>query len=122
MGGRKAVGGFVSFLFGAFLLIFFCGFSRADEKYVPPVSPRTTYNFNPDWKFIKEDAPGAENPLFDDSKWTVVSAPHTYNDVDSFDENNRARRRKDFIHGTGVLSQTFQAARRSRGQKSFPRV
>jgi beta-galactosidase len=52
--------------------------------YTPPDSPRVTYNFNPGWKFIKQDVPGAEAPAFDDSKWDDVSTPHTYNDVDSY--------------------------------------
>src|SRR5438270_8156896 len=47
---------------------------------------RTTLNFNPDWKFIKEDPQGASAPDFNDSKWTTVSAPHTYNDIDTFDD------------------------------------
>ena len=46
---------------------------------------RQTVNFNPDWKFIKSDPAGAEAPDFDDSAWTTVSAPHTYNDTDTFD-------------------------------------
>lgn len=45
-----------------------------------------TLNFNPDWRFIREDIPGAENPAFDDAAWKTVSAPHTYNDVDTFDD------------------------------------
>ena len=52
--------------------------------YAPPVSPRTDYNFNPGWKFIREDVTNAEQISFDDSKWADVSAPHTYNDVDSY--------------------------------------
>ena len=47
---------------------------------------RVTLNFNPDWKFTKSDPPGASAPIFDDSAWTLVSAPHTYNDVDTFDD------------------------------------
>ncbi|HEY3932265.1 MAG TPA: beta galactosidase jelly roll domain-containing protein, partial [Verrucomicrobiae bacterium] len=47
---------------------------------------RLTLNFNPDWKFIKADPQGAEALDFDDSGWTTVSAPHTYNDVDTFDD------------------------------------
>jgi beta-galactosidase len=43
-----------------------------------------TYNFNADWKFIRQDVPGAEVPSFDDSQWQTVSTPHTFNDVDSF--------------------------------------
>ena len=53
-------------------------------QYVPPASPRATYNFNPGWKFIRQDVTNAEQVNFDDSKWTDVSAPHTYNDVDSY--------------------------------------
>ena len=52
--------------------------------YVPPKSPRTTFNFNYDWRFLREDAPGAEVPDFDDSKWAIVATPHSFNDVDSF--------------------------------------
>ncbi len=63
-----------------------CSLLQAEGKYVPPASPRITYNFNAGWKFIKQDAPGAENPDFDDSNWDSVSTPHTYNDADSFDQ------------------------------------
>jgi beta-galactosidase len=58
--------------------------NAADSPYVPPVSPRVTYSFNPGWKFIREDVTNAEQVGFDDSKWSDVSAPHTYNDVDSY--------------------------------------
>jgi beta-galactosidase len=51
--------------------------------YVPPQSPRTTLNFNLDWKFIREDASGAEAPSFDDAAWSSVATPHSFNDVDS---------------------------------------
>jgi beta-galactosidase len=52
--------------------------------FTPPASPRATFNFNPGWKFIREDVTNAEQVAFDDSKWADVSAPHTYNDVDSY--------------------------------------
>ncbi len=45
-----------------------------------------TLNFNPDWKFIKDDPAGASEPAFDDHAWTTVSLPHTYNDIDTFDD------------------------------------
>ncbi|MGP6139145.1 sugar-binding domain-containing protein [Jeotgalibaca sp. A127] len=44
-----------------------------------------TYNLNMDWKFIKADVPEAKAVSFDDSSWSNVSLPHTYNDVDTFD-------------------------------------
>ncbi len=56
----------------------------AGTIYTPPASPRADYNFNPGWKFIRADVASAEQPAFDDSKWADVSAPHTYNDVDSY--------------------------------------
>jgi beta-galactosidase len=60
------------------------GLFAAASTYTPPASPRADYNFNPGWKFIREDVAGAEQVAFDDSKWAGVSAPHTYNDVDSY--------------------------------------
>src|SRR5208283_892525 len=61
--------------------------------YVPPKSPRTTLNFNLNWKFIRQNVPGAEAPTFDDTKWDSVATPHSFNDVDSF--------RKLISHGGG---------------------
>jgi beta-galactosidase len=61
-----------------------CALAAAAAAYAPPASPHMDYNFNPGWKFIREDVAGAEQAAFDDSKWADVSAPHTYNDVDSY--------------------------------------
>jgi beta-galactosidase len=41
-------------------------------------------NFNPNWKFLKADAPEAAQPGFDDRSWADISTPHTFNDVDTF--------------------------------------
>ena len=30
----------------------------ADAKFTPPASPRVRYNFNADWRFIRQEAPG----------------------------------------------------------------
>ncbi|GIM92430.1 sugar-binding domain-containing protein [Paractinoplanes toevensis] len=48
-------------------------------------SSRQVYDLNLDWKFIRQDVTGAQVVDFDDSGWATVSVPHTYNDVDSFD-------------------------------------
>ena len=56
----------------------------AEQPFTPPVSPRATFNFNPGWKFIRADVTNAEQVAFDDAQWSDVSAPHTYNDVDSY--------------------------------------
>src|ERR1017187_553372 len=41
--------------------------SAAEPGYAPPASPRITYSFNSDWKFIRQDVPGAQAVTFDDS-------------------------------------------------------
>ena len=64
-------------------------------RYTPPASPRARQNFNLNWRFIREDVAGAEAPAFDDSQWTTVSTPHSFNDVDSF--------RKIISHSGGDL-------------------
>jgi beta-galactosidase len=56
------------------------------EAAAAPASGRQTYSLNLDWKFIKQNVSGAQQPAYDDSAWTTVSVPHTYNDVDSFDD------------------------------------
>jgi beta-galactosidase len=67
--------------------------ASSTATYTPPQSPRTTLNFNLDWRFIREDIPGAEAPAFDDAAWSSVATPHSFNDVDSF--------RKLISHGGG---------------------
>jgi beta-galactosidase len=73
--------------------------SAQTAPYAPPPSPRAKMNFNLNWKFIRQDVPGAEAPGFDDSAWTTVSLPHSFNDVDSF--------RKIISHSGGDLG-TFK--------------
>jgi len=58
--------------------------AAAEAVYTPPASPHASFNFNAGWKFIKADVTNAAEVTCDDSKWADVSAPHTYNDVDSY--------------------------------------
>jgi len=66
-----------------------------ERRYTPPPSPRVRINFNLNWRFIREDVPGAEAPDFNDAEWATVSTPHSFNDVDSF--------RKIISHSGGDL-------------------
>jgi beta-galactosidase len=70
---------------GVAVAIFTLAMSALATAFVPPASPRAEYNFNPDWKFIRQDVPGAKKVGFDDSTWATVSTPHTFNDTDSYD-------------------------------------
>lgn len=60
------------------------GQSVVAETYIAPKSPHADYSFNQGWKFIRADVTNAEQVAFNDSKWSDVSAPHTFNDVDSY--------------------------------------
>jgi beta-galactosidase len=60
-------------------------FSLYVEHFTLPAdSPHQIVNFNSGWRFLKADATNAEQVSFDDSKWTDVALPHTYNDTDSY--------------------------------------
>jgi hypothetical protein len=56
-----------------------------DAGSLPP-SNRVKINLGQTaWKFLKNSDPaGAQNPSFDDSAWIDVGVPHTWNDVDTF--------------------------------------
>src|ERR1035438_1710629 len=60
------------------------GVSAQTTPYTRPASPRAKLNFDLNWKFIREDVARAEAPGFDDSAWSTISTPHSFNDVDSF--------------------------------------
>jgi len=73
-------------LLALILCAFAIGGDAQTAAFTPPQSQRTRVRFDLNWRFIREDVSGAEAPGFDDSAWDTVSTPHTYNDVDTFDE------------------------------------
>src|SRR5581483_4056383 len=82
---------------------------------------RLTLNFNPDWRFVKDDPAGAQAPTFDDHAWMRVSAPHTYNDVDTFDNWSTPGHRGEQIQwgGRTWYRKTFVAPAAWKGKKVF---
>lgn len=58
--------------------------ASVSEAFQPPASPRAIYNFNPGWRFTFGDANDADQPTFDDSAWSSVSLPHTWNETDTY--------------------------------------
>jgi beta-galactosidase len=59
-------------------------YAWSQGAFQAPGSPRQKYDFNLDWRFVREDVAGAEATAFSDSTWQPVSLPHSFNDVDSF--------------------------------------
>jgi beta-galactosidase len=82
---------------------------------------RLVLNFNPDWKFIKADPAGAQQPAFDDTAWTTVSTPHTFNDVDSFDAFSPGQMLGDTNEWSGRTwyRKTFKLPDSERGKKVY---
>src|SRR5258708_4929889 len=52
------------------------------------VSRRVVVNLGPRLKFIKADPAHAESSASDDSGWSEIAAPHTFNDVDTYDDKS----------------------------------
>ncbi len=82
---------------------------------------RLTLNFNPDWRFIRDDPAGAQAPAFDDHAWTLVSAPHTYNDTDTFDNWSTPGHRGEQLQwgGRTWYRKTFDAPAAWTGKKVY---
>lgn len=53
------------------------------------------------WRFVKADVKGAERPDFDDTRWTRVAVPHTYNAEDSGIGGAKARGEPEGVYYRG---------------------
>ncbi|MGH7951634.1 MAG: sugar-binding domain-containing protein [Limisphaerales bacterium] len=82
---------------------------------------RLTLNFNPGWKFIKADPAGAQQPDFNDAGWTTISTPHTFNDVDTFDNRSPGRMLGETNQWSGRTwyRKTFALPESARGKKIY---
>jgi beta-galactosidase len=80
--------------------------------YPVPDGPRQVVNFNPGWRFLKSDAPGAEKIDFDDAHWESANLPHGLEILGENASGNRnyqgpAWYRKRVAHHPGASSRTF---------------
>jgi len=55
--------------------------------------------FESDWRFLKADAPGAEQPAFADSSWRTVSVPHDWAIEGPFDPQSPTGQAGGFLPG-----------------------
>ena len=80
----------------------------------PALAERAQYDFNPGWKLLVGDPPGAAQPAFDDAAWKPVTLPRAWNEDDAF--------AKDIVdHSTGVAwyRKRFTLKDLKPGQKVF---
>ncbi|MDB5211073.1 MAG: glycoside hydrolase family 2 sugar binding protein, partial [Sediminibacterium sp.] len=113
-------------LIAALLILSAFAFDKTKDKadtflFQPPASPRTTYNFNPGWKFSFGDTTGADQQGFDDSKWSAVSLPHTWNDTDTYRAfiSHGGGDQSEKMFGIGWYRKHFTVPANTKGQKIF---
>lgn len=87
----------------------------------PAGSSSRDLNFNADWRFIREDVPGAEKPGLDTGDWATVSAPHTWNDIDSFDNFGKGGHQgeSELWQGTAWYRKTFTLPPSAAGKRVY---
>jgi beta-galactosidase len=62
-------------------------------------SPRKIISFDTDWKFIREDAKGAEQNEFNDAAWRSLNVPHDWSIEGPYDRNNTTGRGGGYLPG-----------------------
>jgi beta-galactosidase len=67
------------------LLVFGLTPLLAAQTYSPPANARPDVNLDANWRFIQQDVSGAQAANFNDSSWTNVSLPHTWDIPDGQD-------------------------------------
>jgi beta-galactosidase len=59
------------------------------QQVIDDKAGRTTLSFDQDWRFLKADSAGAENPAFNDASWRKLDVPHDWSIEGPFDQNNK---------------------------------
>ena len=69
---------------------------------------RVTTSFDPNWRFLKADAKGAEQPAFADAKWRALAVPHDWSIEGPYDQANPTSRGGGYLPaGVGWYRKTF---------------
>jgi beta-galactosidase len=82
---------------------------------IPVHGPRRI-DFDADWRFFKGDAPTAEAPEFDDSKWRELNLPHDWAIEGPFDRSLNPHTGALPIFGTGWYRKSFTVDAASKGR------
>ena len=104
------------FTFSFCLLFIMMAFSLEAQK--PQGNARTTINFDADWRFLKDDAKGAEAPAFDDTKWRKLDVPHDWSIEGPYDKANPTSRGGGYLpSGIGWYRKSFTVSEADAKQK-----
>ncbi|MCX6239750.1 MAG: DUF4982 domain-containing protein [Bacteroidia bacterium] len=81
---------------------------------------RNILNFDNDWRFLKDDAKGAEVPTYDDSKWRKLDVPHDWSIEGPYDKENPTSRGGGYLPaGIGWYRKSFTVNDADAKQKFF---
>ena len=81
-----------------------------------PIGTERRLNFNDGWRFFKGEAPGAEQPDFQDASWTTVRLPHDWAIDGPFDARLNPHTGALPIFGTGWYRKKFTLPETARGR------
>ncbi len=87
---RKSPGAGAKLARARLMVVLICLLAASTRAVSPLDHVRTTVSFDGDWRFLKSDCPGAEQPGFNDAGWRTVSVPHDWSIEGPFDEANPA--------------------------------
>ena len=98
----------------------------ADKTTTAGAPARRELRLKPQWRFQKEDAADSANPSssdtparaaanFDDQAWDAVGVPHSYNDLDTYQNANSSAT----YQGNGWYRNRFQLDASAQGKKIF---
>jgi hypothetical protein len=97
---------FFKAVFLAIALIYLSGAAYASDRYSVPNNNRIEKTINTEWVFnyfpeAESEFGGYENPLFDDSKWSAIAVPHTWQTYET------TRELHPYIHSASVRDDPY---------------
>ena len=92
-------------------IVLFFVLSAAAQNYRPDLGHRRVLDLDSNWTFIRQDVAGAENPFLDDSSWTKLNLPHTWNNLDGEEGNTNYYRGIGWYRKHLSLDKSFENRR-----------
>src|SRR5437763_9427548 len=83
--------------------------------YVAPFNPRADLNLDSGWRFNRSDVAGAGAVTFNDSTWSSVNLPHTWNNLDGQDGGN------NYYRGIGWYRRHLALSSKMKNKRVFIR-
>lgn len=91
--------------------------AQAPPTLAQPVPPRIRESFDFNWKFLKDDAAGAQDPAFNDASWRTLDVPHDWSVEGPYSEKEIAQ--GSLPTGVGWYRKHFQLPENYKGKKIF---